>query len=531
MLKKSKCEFSLSGPNIDKKKATMNNFFELVHLLNRYKIRQIEILSNPEKGANPSRYRLLYDAVWEGKVRTLEEAAALFGMTPNDKVFKRLISGLKKRLHNTLFFIDMNQPDFNNPQRALSRCIQLQSVMQLLIWRGAPQNAVEIAGEILAVALKYRFSWIAADAARILKRWYSIYQPDASKFAHYALLAEEQARIWRQEDEATDLFLRLQLLNTSSKSIEPEIAEKAADYFRRLEPWRPKIPTVFFQQPSRLIEIAALMGQKNWQRAESASREAIDYFRRLPHAGKQSTVMFYQQLAVALLMQGKFVQAREAAQSAIKLGSSGAHHWFKTLELQIAIELHAGQYAHAWDIWTKAVQHPQFIDMPAVTQLPWQLYKAYFFLLIRAKLLQVDPRTPLYPEDFCISRLIADLPAAARDKQGRNIPMLMAQIMLLLLEKRLDEAEYRIEALRKYRQRRLNGQENRQRTIMFIQLLESLVNSGFGHKPLHEKARQTIAELPRIPIAMYEVEIIPYQVLWQMLEKQFFPSEAETISS
>ena len=60
--------------------------------------------------------------------------------------------------------------------------------------------------------------------------------------------------------------------------------------------------------------------------------------------------------------------------------------------------------------------------------------------------------------------------------------------------------------------------------------LKSGVQDGYG-PPLIDRERQTIAELPLIPIAMYEVEIIPYQVLWQMLEKQFFPSEAETISS
>ncbi len=502
----------------------MDNFFELVHFLNRYKVRQIEVLSNPENGKNPSRYRLLYDAIWEGKAKNMEEAAGLFGLDSGSKVFKRLVAGLKKRLYNSVLFIDLNQPEFNEPQRAFAKCHQLQAVMQTLMWRGAPQSAAEIAQEILQVARKYQFSEFMIAAAELLKRWFSIYQPDAGKFAFYTRLLEEQTEVRRLEVQALHHYQSIQLLNTASKSGEYEIADRAAVYCRTLAPHETKVKTVFFQQPFRLLEIAALMGQRQWTKAAEACRNAIHFFNQSSSAGRQVVLMFYQQLAVSLMMQGHYDQAREAVRSSLNLALPGTHHWFKILELQLAIELHAGCYRQALERFAAATGHEQFGQIPPAAMLPWQLYRAYLQLLSASSNLHLNAAEQKMFENFSINRLTVECSGVYRDKQGRNIPLLIVQTLALLFERRLDEAECRIEALRKYRQRRLAGAPDRRRTILFIQLLETLTASGFGFKPLPAKTRETILQFSKIPMAMHEIEIIPYPALWAIVEKFFFTS-------
>lgn len=507
----------------------MDNFFELVHFLNRYKVRQIEVVSNAEHPKNPSRYRLLYDAIWEGKAKNMAEAAGLFGLDAGSKVFKRLVAGLKKRLYNSVLFIDLNQPEFNEPQRAFAKCHQLQAVMQTLMWRGAPQSAAEIAQEILPIARKYQFSEFMIAAAELLKRWYSIYQPDAGKFAFYTRLLEEQAEVRSLESQALHHYQSIQLLNTSSKSGEYEIADRAAVYCRTLAPYGTRVNTVFFQQPYRLLEIAALMAQRQWAKAVDACQDAIQFFNQSSSAGRQAALMFYQQLAVSWMMQGHYNPAREAIQSSLNLASPGAHHWFKILELQLAVELHAGCYRLAFELFTAASGNAGFGQLPAAALLPWQLYRAYLQLLAGNGALPLRPQEQKIFDHFSISRLVVDFPGVYRDKQGRNIPVLILQTLALLFEKRLDEAECRIEALRKYRQRRLAGIPNRQRTVLFIQLLETLVATGFGFKPLPNKAGGILLQLRKVPMAMHEVEIIPYPALWKMLERFFFPAGVQFV--
>lgn len=86
----------------------------------------------------------------------------------------------------------------------------------------------------------------------------------------------------------------------------------------------------------------------------------------------------------------------------------------------------------------------------------WRLSFGYLNFLVKTRRLKLSPREKSSADKFRLSSWLNDMPIFSKDKMGSNIPILILQAMFLLLERRLDEFDNRIEALRKYRQRNLS---------------------------------------------------------------------------
>jgi hypothetical protein len=96
---------------------------DLVKTITRNKVKNIEVLGSPiEEG---SMVEALYDAIAKDKVFSDEEAVKfMYGKneTPKSQAYLRLKGRLERNLLNTAFFVDVNQPMFNDRLKAWYNC-------------------------------------------------------------------------------------------------------------------------------------------------------------------------------------------------------------------------------------------------------------------------------------------------------------------------------------------------------------------------------------------------------------------------
>ena len=81
------------------------------------------------------------------------------------------------------------------------------------------------------------------------------------------------------------------------------------------------------------------------------------------------------------------------------------------------------------------------------------------------------------------------------------------------------EAVQRIDALAKYRLRHLSDPANR-RSHCFVRLLEQIPKCSFSVDLVESRTRPLIQELRAhhlVPGQNYELEVIPYEVLWDLV--------------
>ena len=103
-------------------------------------------------------------------------------------------------------------------------------------------------------------------------------------------------------------------------------------------------------------------------------------------------------------------------------------------------------------------------------------------------------------------------------KRQENIPILLSQILILIIDKDYDRLLSRIEAVEKYASRYLRKDQNF-RSNCFIKMILEIPKRNFHRKAVERHAKKYIQKLESMPLQMadqpYEIEIIPYEHLWE----------------
>ncbi|MBV6653095.1 MAG: hypothetical protein KI786_05035, partial [Mameliella sp.] len=132
----------------------MKNLLEIARVVTKRKVRKIEIFDDHSLRNNKSKFNLFYEALRDNKFKNDREAAsALYNCSPTDPKYRQLKSRFRKRLLNTLFFLDINMPKAANYDRAYYSCHKDWTLVKTLIWYNAPNSAAQLARQILTTSL------------------------------------------------------------------------------------------------------------------------------------------------------------------------------------------------------------------------------------------------------------------------------------------------------------------------------------------------------------------------------------------
>ena len=148
----------------------MKPLLAVARLVTRHKLRKLDVLSagTPDE-APASKFRELYDALHDGRVRTDREAARLlYDAEPGDPRYRQLKSRFRRRLYNTLFFVDQNRPHRRAFDHTYHSCQREWALVNILRASEAHEPALAAAKSLLATCERYGFTALTAECARFL---------------------------------------------------------------------------------------------------------------------------------------------------------------------------------------------------------------------------------------------------------------------------------------------------------------------------------------------------------------------------
>lgn len=496
----------------------MKQLHELITLLGKNKVKSNVLLDALLESG--SKKQELFDLIAEGRVQSDEEAISLLYGDPGAKNSYNVVkTKLKDSLTEALLLLDFRTTNYSNRQRSYHDCNMKWAAIQILLTSNARLTGIELLEKLLQQALKYEFTEIAINALRLLRLHYGNVEGDLKKFEQINMRYNHLQTLWIWENRAEELYTSMTIGFVNSKSGTAEISQIARQYFDEIGPWLSKYDSFKLHLFGRLIQITIYSSINDYQRTAELCEDALAFFKLKPYDSSLPLQVFYYQLAVSYIQLRAFDKGQALINSVESVFEEGSFNWFKFKELFFLLAMHTERYAEGASVCTQIMKHPKLNNHPAHISEMWKIYQAYVYILVRMGIIS-DDEYEHKSTKFKLQKFLNDIPVFSRDRQGMNIPVLIAQILLLIVERNYEASIDRIGAIEKYCSRYLK-QKDTLRSNVFIKMLLQIPLASFHKEALIRKAAKLLKMLQDTPMEIsnqaYEIEIIPYEILWDML--------------
>jgi len=466
-----------------------------------------------------STIQLFYEQILQETFETDEEAAeALFEAAPSDPRYQKLKSKVRKRFINALFFVNQNQHSYTDYQSAYYACCREWAAAKILFGKSAREAGIAICHKVFKTALRYEFTELVLDCTRILRLHYGARSGETQKFEHYNQLFKQYEDTWRWENLAEERYTELMIYYVRDKSYKQGIHEQASLYYEELKPSFQKHGSAKLHMLGNLIQVIVLMSAHDYEGTIKVCQQAVQFFESKKFTHKTALNAFLYQQLVCHTQLREYEAGKKIAEKSLSYLECGSFNWFKCQELHFTLSLHTKNYEQALDIFIEVRKNKRFSFLALNVQEVWTIYEAYIYYLKEVNLLNpergIDSLKP-----FRVGKFLNEVPIFSKDKRGLNIPILVIQILFLISRKKYDEAIDRIEAIEKYCSRYLRRNDTF-RSNCFIKMLLQIPLSSFHKVGVQRRAKKYAEKLVTVPLEISkqadEVEIIPYEDLWEM---------------
>jgi hypothetical protein len=489
----------------------------LVQLLSGVKVSKLNIIGTD--GVSDTRVQQLYDQVLSGKIQNDEEGANVFfpDGVYKDKYFGKLKRRLSERLLNTLFFIDVNKPQFTDYQKANQVCHRNLLVVKLLLSYRQRHLAMVIAKKTFKKAVYFDFTEIALLLSKELRVFYSTITGEKEKAQQYSGYVKKYLRIYTAELKADEYYSELMVNYIFSKANKPELLVNAKSFCADIDILFENVDSYRFKFVSYLIYILRYEIENDYRRTLQVCEEALTYFTIKKHIGVKSVLFnFYLKKISCRVQLQEYSKAKEDILICLDLVEEGDFNWHVTQELDFLISLRAHDYAHAYDTYLSVVKQPNFKSQYQPIIERWKINEGFVhFLILKGK---INPEKGVENNKFRINKFLNEVPKHSKDKRGVNITILVLQILFLLEKGRYEEIFERIEPLRMYSSRYLR-KDDTFRSNCFVKMLMQLPAGHFHKEAVKRKSARYLKKLESLPLGIAkqaaELEIIPYEELWE----------------
>ena len=497
----------------------MKDLMELSQIVTKTKLNTLELPGI--LGHKNSKLQQFYDLILDGRFREDEDASLFFYAKEKvDPAYQKLRKTLKDRLTNLLFLIDLDAPAYTDRQKAYYECYKEWAAAKILYGKSARIAATSLSRKILKIVRKYEFTELKVDICHTLRLYYGTIEGDVKMFQQYNEEFNASVQLWLEENRAEELYIMLIIGFINSKSTKKDFQETAKAYHQQLLPALEKFDSHQLHFYTRLIEVAIYTSVNDYVNTLKVCTEAIAFFEQKEFTANTALNVFQYEKLICYLQLRQFDEAITTADLCLNYLEEGTFNWFKLYELYFLVYMHSACYACAAEKLKTALEHPAFNKLPENIQETWKIFEAYIFFLETIGLLENNGTEGPQHKNFRMTKFLNEMRVFSKDKQGMNIPILMLEILMAIGKKQYSELIDRLEAIDKYRRRYLNGTEI-ERTNLFLKMLLQLPKNGFQKDLIVTKTQDYLKALDVLPIEIanqaHEIEIIPYEKLWQIV--------------
>ena len=496
----------------------MNDLNELIWVLTKHKVKEVEVISNL-KGANPSnRYHKFYVLLCEKKFSSEKEYAQYFKYkNEHDANYKRFRRTFKRRLHNSTLFIDLNDKPYNDMQRAIQLCQEKAAIVNNLMARGARSSAIEIIIEYLPLVIKYNWIDLCYNWVKHLRYHYSL-MGNKKMHKYYSQHFENYENILIWENKAALYHENVTIHQVNSDAGKKELKNICGEYLGQLLPKIGRVDSIRFEFFTAFIELNYCMLGHDWHSTIEKTSAWLAYLKpKIGFSPAWENILLYQKI-ISQIMVEKHEDASESLEKILSQAAVGSMYWFKGIYLYAFNALQTDNYTLAWEKIQEIKRNDRYHYNLKKYKEQIEILQAYLQVL---SYLDYFPLSSVEKGSLNLGEFLTKIPIGIKDKKGLNIAILLLQIFLLLAEKDYERADERIRAIADYAKRHIDQKNELYRSYLMISLVKKIKSQEYNIRKIEKKSELFFVKLKNAPLRdadqNHGIEIIKYEKFWLMM--------------
>ncbi len=498
----------------------MKNLIEISKIVTKKKVRKIEIFDDHSLKNKNSKFNDFYESLMLGKYKNDRDAASeLYDCSPTDDKYRQLKSRFRKRLLNTLFFLDINLPSTSNYERAYYSCNKEWTLVKILLSNNATSTASSLAKHILSTALKFKFADVIVNCARILRE-HSAKIGDEKNYEIYDGHVKQFANILEAEIRSEELYQRVIMNYLKPPSKNQNLREKIDTYCDALVGLSEVYDSPVIVYNMYLVWAFRYQMLHDFNSMLEVCNKAEAYIEENPtyYRGDKMAIFQLKKMSAYLHLKD-WKNGKVNAEKCLQSFPKGSDTWFQFMEYYLLLAFHTDNYINAIAIYNNATSNSKFKKQSLLIKEKWKIYDIYLNYIIESQGKENPVLESQRRKAFRQSRFLADPILYPKDQRIFTVLMVVAQVLFFIEKKSFTSAEERIDRLKNYANRQLKKEEYH-RVNQFIRLLQQLSKADFQVA----KLSNTQKYLDKLSDSQFhyrglisELEIIPLERLWEMV--------------
>lgn len=488
---------------------------ELAEVANLKRISKIEIFDGASLKGKSSKFNDFYLGLTSGKLRSDREAAKnIYQTIPSDDRYRQLKSRFRKRLLNTVFFLNLNAPLKARYEQAYADSQKEWALINLLRLYDADKNVHAMSRQLLTICKKHHFINLSVQVLTLLVDQ-AIADENENECKEYHSQLREAIDLCQAEAEASLIYQHVKI--RLNQVTQPISSDQWADWENSIIRISELNPHPKIQFLSYLIGARHYFASREFSLAIAIAQQTEGIFKQYAQIFSQEDLFEMRYIhMLALLAHHDFNGAAALSEVTLRKLEPGSTNWLNFLNLSFLSGLHAANYPYAYQVLQKVFSYHKFKLLPESIQQMWLLYKAALFFFLRQNTNNTKKNSTQYSPLFDPIAFIQSPALFEKDQRILTIWTLIIQLLYLIEGKLYNKAAENIERLKHYARHQLNT-ETQIRTIAFIRCLNTLLKADFNPDSVNETNKYYLALLDTPPAYnghLDQLEIIPFHTLW-----------------
>lgn len=448
-----------------------------------------------------------------------EARLILYGSIPaSNSSFKKLKQRLRKKFIENALSGKISLKNMDNYAAQYCRLLEQVLIVKKFNLNNARHIGTPLAEHIIRNTVLYEYSDLTLMLGRDLHYYYTSLNYQKAKVSKYENLLINTSILYQRESEATRYYNLLRhFFTTSSELVKNKGLKLAIEYSRIVSPWI-KLSNASFQLllMCYMIQLMRHEIELNIKEILNTCEEAIHVFKNRRVKRSVAFFLFDERRILCHIYLKNYKEVERIANPYLLSGTTSHINWFSLKGYVIISRLHNKDYQGANSGLNDIYNHPSFNKMtPNIVQV-YHVYSAYLYFLAKINKIKTTNALP----KFRIFKFLNDIPLFTKDKRGLNIAILIVHVLILLEQRNHGSIIDRIDALSQYCHRHLRRDETF-RANCFIKMLIQSARAQFNRIRTERytlRLRQNLESMPlSVSVRNIEVEIIPYEDLWEMV--------------